>query len=141
MRKRRKFDTTSATVGHDAICVVTIDHFNHCARLRGVVRNRVAVGWPNWPRGSQAHQRIAVSRSHIGSVEEFFHGESGPLWRKFCATGKDTGDPCLTDCCPLFLKRQCEGFEQFGRREHAANIVAGFENCDCLINAVLLVSL
>jgi hypothetical protein len=54
---------------------------------------------------------------------------------------EDADDALLADGCTHFFEPQRERLEQLWRREHASDVVAGAQDCDRLIDDVILVRL
>src|SRR5262249_15725266 len=77
----------------------------------------------------------------VGAVEQLLVREAVPLRRELGAAGEDPGDAGLADRRPAILEAERERLEQLRRREHAADVVARFQNRDRLIDHVILVRL
>ena len=141
LRQRRELDAPGLPVVHDLVLVVEIHDLDDGARLRRVVGDLVAVVRTGRRAGGQSHQRVAVGRRHVGAVEQLLVREAVPLRRELGAAREDAGDAHLPDGRAHRLEPQRQRLEQLGRREHAADVVAGLQDRDRLIDDVILVGL
>src|ERR1051325_7659444 len=123
-------------IPNHTIRLVGIDNFNHRARHRRIVNDRVVVLRNARLVNSQAHQCVAVSRSEVRTFEQLFDRETMKLRRHLSAAAKDAGDSHLLQ--RYFLAKR---FEQFWSREQAANVVVSLQQREALFDHVLLVLL
>ena len=143
LRKRGQSNASGLPVVHDFVRIIEGDHFDHRSRLRRVVADLVAVCGCDGFRTGQTHQRIAVRRRHVhAAAQQFLHGEARELRREFGAAGEDACDARSPEySCRGSSSSSAKRFKQLWRREHAADIVAGVENGDGLLDHVRLVSI
>ena len=68
--------------------LVRIHHFNHRARRRRIIDDRVVVFRLARLVHGQPHQRVAVRGREIDAVEQFLHGEAVELRRHLGAAAE-----------------------------------------------------
>src|SRR5262245_20819686 len=139
--QRREPDAAGLAVVDDPLRPIGIDDLDHGARLRGVVADLVAVLRAHRFRRGQAHQRVAVDRRDVDAVEQLLDGEARPLRGELGPAREDPRDAGLLDAAALLLEAERERLEQLRGREHAADVVAGAQDGDRLVDHVLLVGL
>src|SRR5262249_42225121 len=122
------------------IGVVKRTDFDDRARLRCVVRNRVAVLGSHRPRTRETHQCVAICRSQIhAGPEQFLDCKTRILRSEFGTPGEYSSDTRFSDGSTTIGKFLGQRLEQLWGSKHATYIVPGAQDSDRLIDYVRLI--
>ena len=137
LRQRRQPHAAGLAVADQSRRIVGIDDFEHRARHRRVVDDRVVVLGVERLVHGQAHQRVAVGRRE----EDVASSTSSRTQRWNCGVISVPPQKMPRDAGLLQRDLLGQRFEQLRRGEHAPDVVVRLEQRQRLIDDVALVGL